>query len=119
MFKNYLKNHKQVHRKANTIISVCLIFLGFNALAQTPAKIQKQVIAPNFIGSESFKTINRNTDVSKDSHGKAIVHLDGKAGPRETCKERPKGVISGERIGPTPGGSPLLSYLVKDHDRGK
>jgi len=80
MFKNYLKNHKQVHRKASTIISVCLIFFGFNALAQTPAKIQKQVIAPNFIGSESFKTINRNTDVSKDSHGKAIVHLDGKPG---------------------------------------
>jgi len=80
MFKNYLKNHKQVHRKASTIISVCLIFFGFNALAQTPAKIQKQVIAPNFIGSESFKTINRNTDLSKDSHGKAIVHLDGKPG---------------------------------------
>ena len=80
MLKNHLKNHKHLHRKANTFIGVCLIFFGSTAAAQTPVTVQKQVIEPNFISSENFKTINRAVAVTKDSHGKAIVHLDGKPG---------------------------------------
>lgn len=80
MLKYYFKNHKHRRHKANIIISVCLICFCLNAVAQTQVAVQKQVIAPNFTGSENFTAFNRKIDVSKDNHGKAVVHLDSKPG---------------------------------------
>jgi hypothetical protein len=80
MLDKYFTNHKQIPRKPYTIISVCLIWIGLSAVAQTPVTSQSKVIAPRFTGPAGFKTINRNIDVSNDVGGKAFVHLDSKPG---------------------------------------